>query len=424
MKLMITGSSGYVGKNLIRMAEKEGYELITTMRNKVSAMSPSEIYFDIQMSSALIIPDGVNAVIHLAANTTNEYSEDEESELWAAKRLIAAAKISKSKIIFVSSQTARPNAPTAYGRIKWRIEQEVLSGGGWVVRPGQVYGGDLNGLFGKLVGLIKRYQILPAFIPEPMIQPIHVEDLAVGLLKIARADHLPSRIYCLADPRPISFKKFLSDIAKYRLHSKRLFFPVPSVVIVWLNLIFNKSIKVKIPELQRLQSLIELKPMESDPDLKTLGLILRPLDVGLGILVKKRRMLLKEGRSLFIYLLQDPPGIALLCRYVRAIEKLRGGQSLPIPKAILNFPLFLAFLDGLIWGDKNIGIEYLWRLDAATVLSETTPLGSKHFLLVNQGRFNAVVSVMNAIGFELIFRPLKVLIYPMIKYSMKCRGAS
>jgi len=55
------------------------------------------------------------------------------------------------------------DAPTSYGKTKWEIEQLVLAARGYVVRPGQVYGGESNGLFGELIKFAKKSPIFQPF---------------------------------------------------------------------------------------------------------------------------------------------------------------------------------------------------------------------------------------------------------------------
>ena len=110
-------------------------------RKRPLSFAPSWIFFDLSLDHLIVLPPGVDAVVHLAANTTQTTSSEDKREVFAAQMLIKAAREADARFIFISSQTARIDAPTAYGRNKWQIEQEVLLAGGWVVRPGQVYGG-------------------------------------------------------------------------------------------------------------------------------------------------------------------------------------------------------------------------------------------------------------------------------------------
>src|SRR5690606_18848395 len=111
------------------------------------------------------------------ANTRAMYQTTPEMEIHAASALLSATTALKARFIFVSSQTAQAGAPTQYGRTKHSIEQLVLESGGIVIRPGMVYGGPSLGLNGTLSRLVRKLPVLPAFLPSPRVQPVHVDDL-------------------------------------------------------------------------------------------------------------------------------------------------------------------------------------------------------------------------------------------------------
>ena len=75
--------------------------------------------FDLAETMPLLLPDDIAVVFHLAAKTQHG-SKAEPAEENAALRLIDAAGVVGADFVFVSSQTACADAPTAYGRIKWQ----------------------------------------------------------------------------------------------------------------------------------------------------------------------------------------------------------------------------------------------------------------------------------------------------------------
>lgn len=427
MRLVVTGASGYIGTRLTHLASERGHDIVIASRKEPTYFTTSWLYFDLLSLKALALPKETDVVIHLAANTTQADYFDKEAEVITAQRLVKSAQEVGAKFIFVSSQTARPDAPTSYGITKWRIEQVVLSAGGNVARPGQVYGGELRGLFGTLVNTIHNLPLLPAFIPAPKVQPIHVDDLAEGLLRIAERNDINPRIYCLATPKPVSFSEFLKNITKSRLRCQRLFFPVPIIAIKTLALALGDSLQTQL-RLDQLLSLFDLPFMETASDLEELGLTLRPLSAGMHPSGNdRRRGLLQEGHALLSYVLKEPPCSAVLRRYVRAVEHVRNGNALGLPKLFLSYPIFLSLLDYSTWADKTKGVEFSWRLDAATMLAETTPLGAYRFLGIGSrnGVLISLLSIINAMTCEIFWRLLRVLFSPLIRFFWgRARGAA
>jgi uncharacterized protein YbjT (DUF2867 family) len=422
MKIAITGATGYIGGQFVKMAHASGHEIVALCRRNPDPFGCVWVSYNLSSTQAPVLPVDTKAVLHLATSKSLSGQQDSEQEILAAGLLIIATQKVGAKLVFVSSQTARSDAPTAYGRTKWSIEQEVLSAGGWVVRPGQVYGGELRGLFGVLVKIVRQLPVLPLFEPAPKVQPIHVDDLSEGLLRIIEHTDLTSGVYCLAAPEPVSFSKFLGEIAQSRLRCWRGFVPVPVVIINALMFVLGESLRTRLG-LERLRSLFNLPLMATASDLKQLGLTLRPLRSGMHPSGSdRRRCLLLEGQALITYVLKEPAGGALLRRYVRAIEKLRDGSVLALPKLFVQWPALLALVDGSGSTETAWRKEFLWRLDGATILAEATPLGARRFLGIGDrhGFARSLFQIARAMVSEISWRILSLLFLPVIHIVLPC----
>ncbi|WP_167631292.1 NAD-dependent epimerase/dehydratase family protein [Mariprofundus ferrooxydans] len=424
-KILITGANGYIGKRLVIKAINAGYDINALVRNPCCFSENSRVKVFQYDFSSLLEPDsfaGVFAVVHLAATTSSLRTESDDMEVEAARQLIDYARSSGVKrIIFISSQTANLNAPTAYGRIKWKIEQATLEAKGLVVRPGQVYGGNEQGLFGLLVNFVRRSPVLPHFVPAPMVQPIHVDDLAEGLLNMVGNENLNSGVYCLGSHCPVSFSRFLSLIARCRVRSFRLFVPVPLVIVSLASTILGKTLSRKLG-FDRLQSLFDLQPMETAADLERLNLSLRPIHAGMHPAGDdRRRLLLIEGNALLQYILKRKPESALLRRYVYAVEQVRDGFPLDVPSLFLKAPVLLSLLDDRSWMCESKGAELAWRFDAAVLMAEATTQGAFCFsgLERKSSPLINLVVVVRAIVSECFWRIVKVFSYPLIIRVMR-----
>jgi NADH dehydrogenase len=419
-KVLITGANGYIGQRLVIKMLGAGYDINVLVRNSDCFIGNSRItVFQYDLSS---LPsgdafDGVSSFIHLAAITDSLASESKGVEVEAVCHLINCARsFSVKRFIFISSQTAKNDAPTSYGRIKWRVEQEVLAANGLVVRPGQVYGGKEQGLFGLLVKTVRSLLIIPCFFPAPMIQPIHVDDLAEGLLRMAELRELNTGIYSLASIDLISFSSFLSSMAKYRVRSFRPLFPVPLLLISLASNIIGTSLSDR-SGLNRLKSLFALQPMNTADDLNLLALNLRPIHAGMQPSGDdRRRSILIEGNALLKYILKEERGAALLRRYVYAVETVRDGSALDLPCLFLKRPVLISLLDGRCWKNVDKGKEFTWRLDAATLLAEATIQGASSFMGSGrrEGPLINLMVVFRAIVSEFFWRIMKVISYPFL----------
>lgn len=420
IKIAITGATGYIGSSLSLIAATKGHDVVRMVRQKPSIYDESYFHFDLESSEEILLPMDTDVVVHLAANTSAHSPMNNEAEITAVHRLIRSTKKVDARFIFVSSQTAREDAPTSYGQTKWRIEQYVLAAGGLVVRPGQVYGGQLRGLYGSLVNSVIKLKALPAFLPTPKIQPIHVDDLSEGLLRIAERDDLNSGVYCLAACVPVSFSFFLAEIAKSRLRCKRFLVPVPVIAVNFFGAVIGSTWQNKLG-LMRLRSLFALPEMRTESDLNNLGLSLRSISAGLHPSGDdRRRNLLLEGQGLLAYILKEQPNRIMSRRYARAIESLRGGRAMGLSKIFLNYPILLSLLDKRSWGDESLGVEFICRLDAATLLAEASPIGAMRFL--GLGHERRLSGCMLSLGYtlmaEVCWLLARAILSPVIRLNM------
>ena len=404
MKLLITGATGYIGKRLVQAAKSHGYQVVVATKADLDLLSPREF----------VMPAEIDTVFHLAAITDAKLSNP-SSEIKAASYLFTAAAEKGAKLVFVSSQAARKDAPTDYGRTKWQIEQLALVANGCVVRPGQVYGGIENGLFRVLSTVVRKLPCYPAFLPAPKIQPIHVDDLVAALLSCATTPGLDSSILNVGAERPISFTSFLNAIAHYWVKRTRLPFPVPVVFIRIAISVLGTNLSKKMG-LERLTSLFDLQTMDTGQDLKRLGISLRSLNSGMSRSGNsRRRSLASEGRALLHYVLGTQPDPALIRRYVRGIELLRDGLPIGISTLMLKHPVLIALLDEPGRFTSERAAEFAWRLNAAMVFAEASTAGGVRFLgLGNRsGFFTNAFAISRTLVMEIFWRIVRLISKPI-----------
>lgn len=372
MKIAVTGATGYIGTQFLSHALKMGHEILALSRQRKFSGEIEWKQYDLNYSADFQLPDGVDAVIHLAV-ITDIYKQDVD-QIKAAEVLIRASQKIGAKFIFISSQTARLDAPTEYGRIKFQIERRVLDIGGLVIRPGQVYGGLLRGLYGEIVKMVKALPMLPKFYPDPLIQPIHIDDLCMGILSAIDNPSLYKRIISLADPNAIPFSIFIYSIARYRLNVSKYFIPFPQIMSLLI-------LRLASPRgYSSLRSLFSLPSMDTASNLEELGLILRPLEYGLSPPKKRRRRaMLLEADAIFNYIFKVRQKPIFCRRYLRCMDSLRNGMILGIPSWLIKLPSLIGLIDSRI-RSTPWKIEFQWRIEVATLLSEASIVGAKRFL--------------------------------------------
>lgn len=412
MRIAVTGATGYIGQRLIRAARLAGHDVLALSRRSVTGPGVAWQSFDFANATPLSLPGDIAVVFHLAAETRHGPGV-ELAEQTAAQLLIDAASSVGAAFVFISSQTASPDAPTAYGRIKWKIERATLEAGGLVIRPGQVYGGPERGLFGVLCALVRRLPVLPAFVPAPAVQPVHVDDLVEALL--ACLERMTSTVLSVAAPEGISFAAFLHAIARGRTVRRPIFIPVPVRLVRVTAKLLGAGLSGKLG-LERLLSLFALQHMNTAGDLQHLSLTLRPLSSGMTRSGRGRRELIREGRAILTYVLRMKPAGALEQRYVRAIETLRIGRPLRLPELVLGVPALLTLLDGAKSIDAAFQRELDWRINAALMLAEASPQGACRFLGVDKpgSWFRGIMLIARAALMELGRRMMQLCLQPLL----------
>lgn len=374
-RIGITGASGYIGQALVRRAQRAGSEVVAIGRRDIPGLECR--YADLERIPPPSLLDGLDAVVHLAADTGGGDGLA-SAELRFVEALARTAADADIPLLVISSQTASPSAPSAYGRTKAAIECVTLPLGAVVVRPGMVYGGPARGFFGTLLDLTRKLPLLPDLRPPPLLQPVHVDDLADALLSAVGRHYQPGRVWRVAGSA-MPFGDFLGAIARYRLRRKRLRVPVPAGLL-------GKLLRLASPVLgpalssERLASLLQLPPMEAEEDLLELDVRLRAMADGLSPSGRPERRLLEEGRMLMHAFLGRPPQRWLSRRYARAMRCHGLDQALAWPGALLAHPAWVAALDTPAFRREAPLGSVAWRYAAAIRIAEAGTAHAELFL--------------------------------------------
>lgn len=417
MKIVVTGATGYIGSTLISAIERRGGIPVSYSRTK-PANASEWVEYDLTQDRVTVCSD-VACVIHLAMNMHINCDLDQQNEIRAAVRLIEASSKVGAKFIYLSSQTASDNAATFYGQTKWQIEKIVKAHGGVIVRPGLVYGGAPLGLFFQLASIVKKVPLIPYFIPSPMVQPVHVEDLCEGILKISEEESSQD-LFCIASINPVKFHVFLKLLAIHKLRKKRFVLPFPRFLIDLANKLFPN-----IPALNRLHSLFTLPFIYTRDDLSQLKLELRSLSSGLhpsGCI--RRRLIIVEGYILFSYLLRERPKLMMIRRYVKAIECLGDKKSLGFNFFLIFFPTLVSLIEANLALKKEEWFpDFVWRLNIATSISEASIQGAKRYLNIggNTSFIKNLALCIKAVLYEIFIRLFSTILGRSIRYFISSK---
>ena len=403
MNIIVTGANGYIGKRLVKKLLQDNNKIIIFSRNKFNNDNENLkwFFFDINDKRKTNIPKiKIDVIFHLAINKDLQKSKN---DIKKSIELGEIAKINNAKYIFISSQSSSPNAPTKYGKLKWHIEQKILKYDPIIIRPGLIYGGEEEGLYGKICNILRKHKFIPSFFPQPNVNPIHIDDCIKCIINSINLNQSSPLFICSEES--ISFRKFLEQVIKNKDIKKRIFFPFPQFLILKIpNFLFKLNL---FSELKKLQSLFLLPVVNSKESLDKVGIDLIPF-------IKKenhksiRKKLILEAINICKYLETDNISYNLIKNYVKFIEKFKSNKPLSLPKIVNKFPFLIIFLES----SNSNQSELNYRINVSISLLEATPNGSKIFL--GLGKSNTFFK--NLLRLSILL--MRVLIFYIINYTL------
>ncbi|MBY3051168.1 NAD-dependent epimerase/dehydratase family protein [Rhizobium laguerreae] len=344
-RLIITGSTGYIGARLVAMARERGFDVVELGRRPVAAWRIG----DEPASSDL---QGAVGLVHLAHSwaTPPEAAEEENVNISGTLKLAEAAKAAGvPRFVFASSTSSRREALNVYGRTKFRIEEHLAASKAApivrIARIGLVYGGPRTAMYGLMAKLAALSPILPMIGLSRKVQPIHLDEVAAGLLALATGENQPLQTFVLAQEQPISFAAWLRILRRGQGKGNLHFIPVPLTAALLACRMTKLLPLIPTVDPERVLGLAGAAPMESSESLKLLKLNLSdPAMVLAGEFGQTHEEQSRcEAQALLRYLGIAPTEIQLqrLCEGLRR----EGLSPLGLPPAMIRHPGLLALFE-------------------------------------------------------------------------------
>jgi nucleoside-diphosphate-sugar epimerase len=264
----ITGASGYLGTRLGEHFDRAGWRVIRLVRTPGAGVA-SDRYYDLTEPVDPAVFDSIDVLVHAAYDLTARRAE----EVWrnnvdGSRRLIDAARRSGvERIIVLSSMSAYEGTTQLYGRAKLAIEAATLAAGGYVVRPGLVWGERPGGMAGALERLC-RLPLVPLVAGGSRQFLVCDVDVAAAVAALATTTDLAPQVIGVADPRAERFRTVLETFAR-RQGVRCRFLPVPWRPVHWM---LRAAEAVRVPLPIRADSLVGLvHPAPGVPGLEALA---------------------------------------------------------------------------------------------------------------------------------------------------------
>ena len=257
MKLLVTGSTGYVGHYIVKALLAAGHSVVSVSRDAAKSKTASgatlEVFGQVEyrmgdisngngLKEAMI---GVDAVIHLVGIIAEKGLQTfQRVHVDGTRNVLEAAKSAGVKrYLHMSALGASANAISGYSSSKFQAEELVRASSlDWTIfRPSLVFGvGD--DFFGRVLrSLVSSAPIVPQIGDGHFpFRPIWVGDVANCYLQALEKPETIGKIYELVGPKEYTFAQLLDlEQAALGLKKPKIAVPVPimDIMVPLMNIV-------------------------------------------------------------------------------------------------------------------------------------------------------------------------------------------
>ncbi|MFM2641243.1 SDR family oxidoreductase [Vibrio chagasii] len=262
MKLLVTGSTGFVGARVVELAEARDWEVVSVVRQSsrtqpnyflVSSIGAETDWFDAF--------EGVDCVVHCAARV-HQMNESEQDALASYRDINTlgtlnlakqAAEAGVKRFVFVSSikvngEFTEPDSPflpnldnipkDPYGLSKYQAEVELTKLSKEtglevvIVRPPLVYGPGVKANFMSMMRMVEKGIPLPFGAINNKRSLVYIDNLSSLILTCCEHPSAPGHTFLASDNQDVSTRQLIRAIALSMCKSPRLL-PIP---MPWIKL--------------------------------------------------------------------------------------------------------------------------------------------------------------------------------------------
>ena len=219
IKLVVTGASGFIAKNLRKYLSDKNIELISISRNnfknfKYETKIISKNYEENNILNKIQNSDVLIHLVGIGKQSVNTDYDMINTEL--TKHVVNLSNKARiKKIIFLSGLGVSPNTSLSYFISKYNAEKHIINSGldYTIFRPSYIVGKD-DLLSKNLKKQIKSGEIIIPGSGTYSIQPIHVSDVVKVIFESATQIKFNNKIIDLVGPDYVTFEKYVKLFSK------------------------------------------------------------------------------------------------------------------------------------------------------------------------------------------------------------------
>lgn len=249
MRVLVTGSSGFVGQNLTKHLESEGFDLIFVGRGKGINQNSWDDIEKLNISADIFIHlVGKAHDLKKVANSDEYYKVN----YGLTKKIYNSFLSSDAKLfIFLSSVKAvadevfgelteehTPNPQTHYGKSKLQAEEYIMENlpknGKRVVilRPCMIHGPFNKGNLNLLYGLVSKKIPWPLGGFNNKRSFCSIDNLLFVICELIKQKEIPSGVYNIADDEVLSTTDLISLIGEVKGVKSKIWNINPTIIMV------------------------------------------------------------------------------------------------------------------------------------------------------------------------------------------------
>ena len=218
-KIIITGASGFIARNLRNYLSDKEIDLISISRNDFKKFKNEFKIISKNYDEKTLLQKFKNsdAIIHLVGIGKQSVKIDYDMvNVEFTKHIVNLSKKAKiKKIVYTSGLGVSPNSSLGYFISKYKAEKIIIDSGldYTIFRPSYVVGKD--DLFTKdLKKQIKNGQIKLPGSGSYSIQPIHINDVVKVIFQSITTRKFRNKIIDLVGPDHVTFAQYVKLFAK------------------------------------------------------------------------------------------------------------------------------------------------------------------------------------------------------------------